>query len=39
MNVDQFVMKIGRFRKIQSNSKQNQWKINGRKEILDLENK
>ena len=32
-------MKIGKFRKSQLNRKQNQWKIIGRKEILDLENK
>ena len=32
-------MKIGKLRKFQLNRKQNQWKINGRKEILDLENK
>ena len=32
-------MKIGKFRNFQLNKKQNQWKIKGRKEILDVENK
>ena len=33
------MMKIGKFREFQFNRKQNQWKINARKEILNLENK